>query len=188
MHLWYSSFWFVYNWINTLYPVYILIIAYCHCSMSVYFHCRALRAFAHVCIPTESFQGSYPDPLNKHIYTIICAFVSIHHCRPSAWATPMLGVVINLWQKSGTQCGAYGWWLVSQKCINIKQQQHVGQPAANPKAIQKSSPFGKTTAVNVQLFSNGQQANFGSVQHHHTAQTRCEPHAWGLCPYNNGGC
>ena len=81
-----------------MYPVYILIIAFCHCSMSVFIHCRALRAFTHVCISTESFQGSYPDPLNKSIYTIIhCAFISVHHCRPSAWATPMLGVVINLW-------------------------------------------------------------------------------------------
>ena len=78
--------------------------------MSVYFHCRALRAFIHVCIPTESFQGSYPDPLNKHIYTIICALVSIHHRRPSAWATPILGVVINLQQKSGAQM--WGLWLV----------------------------------------------------------------------------
>ena len=60
----------------------------------------------------------------------------------------MLGVVINPRQKSGTQCGAYGWWLVFQKHINIKQQ-HVGWLAANPKAVQKSSPFDETTAVNI---------------------------------------
>ena len=90
----------MYNWINILYPVYILIIAYCHCSMSVFIHCRALRAFTHVCISTESFQGSYPDPLNKSIYTIIhSAFISIQCYRPSAQAAPTLGVVINLWHK-----------------------------------------------------------------------------------------
>ena len=101
--------------------------------MSVYFHCRALRAFVHICIPTESFQGPYPGPLSKHISTIICALISIHCHRPSAQATPMLGVVIPQ-QKSGTQCGAYGWWLPSQKHINIKQQ-HVSQLAADLKAI-----------------------------------------------------
>ena len=75
----------------------------------------------------------------------------------------MLGVV-NPRQKTGVQYGAYSWWLVpSQKHINIKQQQHVGQPAADLKAIQKSSPFDETTAVNIQLFSSGQQANFGSA-------------------------
>ena len=66
----------------------------------------------------------------------------------------MLGVVINLQQKFGTQCGAYGWWLVFQKCINIKQQ-HVGWLAADPKVIQKSSSFDEKTAVNIQLFSSG---------------------------------
>ena len=73
----------------------------------------------------------------------------------------MLGLV-NPQQKTGTQCGAYSWWLPSQKYINIKQQ-HVGWPAANLKAIQKSSPFDKTTVVNIQLFSSGQQANFGTA-------------------------
>ena len=83
----------------------------------------------------------------------------------------MPGVVIHLQQKSGAQCGAYGWWLPSQKHINIKQQ-HVGWLAANLKAVQKLPPFDETTAVNVQLFSRGQQADFGSVWHHHTAQYR----------------
>ena len=138
--------------------------------MSVYFHCRALRAFVHICISTESFQGPYPGPLNKHIYTIICAFVSIHHRRPSARATPMLGVV-NLQQKTGTQCGAYSWWLPSQKHINIKQQ-HVSWLMADLKAVQKSSPFDETTAVNIRLFSSGQQADFGSARCHHTVQYR----------------
>ena len=54
--------------INILYLVYILIIANCHCLMSVYFYCRALRALVHICI--ESFQGPCPGPLNKTIYTI----------------------------------------------------------------------------------------------------------------------
>ena len=178
----------MYNWINTLYPVHILIIAYCHCSKSVYFHCRALRAFVHVCIPHESFQGSYPDPLNKHIYTIICAFVSIYCCRPSAWATPMLGVVINLQQKYGTQCGPYGWWLVSQKCINIKQQQTCwpagGQPQSHTKIIsiwQNNSS--KCTNFQQQLTGQLWQCMIPS----HSA-VQMEPHAQGLCPYNNGGC
>ena len=154
-----------------MYPVYILIIAYCHCSMSVYFHCRALRAFTHVCISTESFWGSYPDPLNKYISTIICAFISIHHHRPSAQATPMLRVVVHPQQKSGTQCGTYSWWLPSQKHINIKKQ-HVGQLPADLKAIQKSSPFDKTTAVNVWLFNSSQQTNFDSAWHHHKVPYR----------------
>ena len=80
----------------------------------------------------------------------------------------MLGVV-SLQQKTGTQCGAYGWWLVPQKHKGIQQQQHVGWPAANLKVIQKSSPFHKTTPVNIQLFSSSQQADFGSALHHHTA-------------------
>ena len=99
--------------------------------MSVYFHCRALRALVHICI--ESFQGPCPGPLNKTIYTINCAFVSIHHHGPSARAIPMLGVVIPQ-QKTGALCGAYGWWLPSLRHINI-QQQHVGHPAANLKVI-----------------------------------------------------
>ena len=140
--------------------------------MSVFIHCRALRAFTHVCISTESFQGSYPDPLNKSIYTIIhSAFISVHCCRPSAWATPMLRVVINLWQKSGTQCGAYSWWLALQKHINIRQQ-HVGQPMTDPKVVQKLSSFDEKTAVNVQLSSSSQQADFGSAWHHHKVQYR----------------
>ena len=77
--------------INILYLVYILIIAHCHFPMSVYFYCRALRALVHICI--ESFQGPCPGPLNKTVYTIICAFVSIHHHRPSDRAAPALGVV-----------------------------------------------------------------------------------------------
>ena len=81
----------------------------------------------------------------------------------------MLGVVINLQQKSGTQCGAYGWWLVLQKHINIRQQ-HVGWPTANPKIIQKSSSFDEKRAVNIQPFSSSQQADFGSVQFHYKAQ------------------
>ena len=162
----------MYNWIDILYPVYILIIAYCHCLMSVFIHCRALRAFTHVCISTESFQESYPDPLNKYISTTIhSAFISVHHHRPSAQAAPMLGVVINLQQKSGTQCGAYGWWLPSQKHINIKQQ-HVSQLMANLKVIQKLPSFDKKTAVNVWLSSSSQQTNFGSVWHHHKVQYR----------------
>ena len=160
----------MYNWINILYPVYILIIAFWHCSMSVFIHCRALRAFTHVCISTESFQGSYPDPLNKSIYTIIhSAFVSVHCHRPSARAAPMLGVVINLWQKSGTQCGAYGWWLALQMHINISQQ-HVGQLMADPKVIQTLSSFDEKRAVNVRHFSSGQQADFGSMQYHCKSQ------------------
>ena len=40
-----------------------------------------------------------PGPLNKYLYTINCAFVSVHRCRPSARAaTPMQGVAINLRQ------------------------------------------------------------------------------------------
>ena len=63
--------------------------------MSVSVHCcRALRA-----IPHESFWGPYPGPLNKYLYTINCAFVSVHHHRSSARAaTPMQGVAINLQQ------------------------------------------------------------------------------------------
>ena len=86
--------------------------------------------------------------MNKHLLTIICAFISIHCHRPSARATPALGEV-NLLQKTGAQCGAYGQWLVPQKCIGIQQQQYVGWLAADLKVIQKSSPFCKTTAVNV---------------------------------------
>ena len=85
----------MFHWINILYLVYILIIPNCHYLMSVYFHCRALRAFVHICI--KSFQGPWPGPLNKTIYTIICAFVSIHLHGPRAWAIAMLGVVIP-WQ------------------------------------------------------------------------------------------
>ena len=173
----------MYNWINILYPVYILITAYCHCLMSVYFHCRALRAFVPICILTGSFQGPYPGPLNKHLYTIICAFISIHCHRPSAQATPKLGVV-SLWHKTGTQCGACDWWLVPQKCINIKQQQHVGWPAADLKAIQKLTPFDETTAVNVQLFSNSWLWQCVMPSHSAIQMELC---AQGLCPYNIGG-
>ena len=132
--------------------------------MSVSVHCcRALRA-----IPHESFRGPYPGPLNNYFNTIICAFVSVHRCRPSAWvATPTQGVALNLWQKSGTQCGAYGWWLEVLKHNNDKQ--HVGQPVANIKVIWKSSPFCKTTPVNVWLYSSSWQADFDSVLCHHTA-------------------
>ena len=154
------------HWINILYLVYILIIANCHCSMSVCFHCRASRAFAHICI--ESFQGPCPGPLNKTIYTITCAFVSIHQCWPSAQAIPTLGVVIP-WKKTGTQYGAYGWWLPSQRLINIRQQ-HVSWPVADLKVVWKLSPFHKTTAVNVWLFSSGRQADLGRAWCHHTAQ------------------
>ena len=50
--------------------------------------------------------------------------------RPSAqMATPMQGVVLNLQQKTGTQCGAYGWWLEVLKHNNDKQ--HVGWPVAS---------------------------------------------------------
>ena len=41
-----------------------------------------------------------------------------------------------------------------------------------PQSHTKLSPFDKTTAVNIQLFSSAQQANFGSVQCHHTVQYR----------------
>ena len=76
--------------------------------MSVLIHCRA---FTHVLIRTESFQGSYPYPPNKHLYTIIkSAFLSIHHHRPSARATPMLGIAIKpatkIWHPM------WGLWLV----------------------------------------------------------------------------
>ena len=95
--------------------MYILIIA----QMSVSVHCcRALRA-----IPHESFQGPYPGPLNKYFNIIICAFISVHHCRPSAQAaTPTQGVALNLQQKSGAQCGAYGWWQEVPKHNNKQQQ------------------------------------------------------------------
>ena len=133
--------------------------------MSVSVHCcRALRA-----IPHESFWGPYPGPLNKYLYTINCAFISVHCHRPSTRvATPTQGVAINLWQKSGAQCGAYGWWSEIQKQINIKQQ-HVSQLVADLKVIQKSSPFDKKTPVTVWLFHSSQQADSGSVQHHHKA-------------------
>ena len=100
------------HWINILYLVYILIIANCHCSMPVCFHCRASRAFVHMCI--ESFQGPCPGPLNKTIYTITCAFVSIHRCGPSAQAIPMLGVVI-LWQLVyiGPTLGTASFWAMN---------------------------------------------------------------------------
>ena len=85
----------------------------------------------------------------------------------------MQGVAINLWQKSGTQCGAYGWWSVFQKHISIKQQ-HVGWPVANLKVIQKLSPFDKKTPVTVWLFHSGQQADSGSAWYHHKAQYSCD--------------
>ena len=138
--------------------------------MSVSVHCcRALRA-----IPHESFQGPYPDPLNKYFNTIICAFISVHCCRSSAQvATPMQGVALNLQQKTGTQCGAYGWWQEIPKHLNGKQ--HVGQPVADLKAIWKSSPFCKTTPVNIQLFCSGQQADLNSALCHHTMPAQ---HRW----------
>ena len=177
----------MYNWINTLYPVYILIIAYCHCLMSVFIHCRALRAFAHVCVPTESFQGSYPDPLNKHIYTIICAFISIHCCRPSAWGTPMLRVVINLWQKSGTQCGAYGWWLVFQK--HTKHQTAACQLASSwPQSCTKIISFWWNNSSKCTTFQQWPTDQLWQCMIPSHSAVQMEPHALGLCPCNIGGC
>ena len=137
-------------------------------SVSVHY-CRALRA-----VPHESFRGPYPGPLNKYLDTINCAFVSVHCHRPKAWvATPMQGVSINLQHKSGAQCGAYGRWSEIQKHSNIKQQ-HVGWLAADLKVIQESSPFDEVTALNVWLYSSGQQANFGSAQYHCKVQCSCD--------------
>ena len=74
-------------------------------------------------------------------------------------------------RKTGTQCGAYGWWQEFLK-HNNNQQQHVGWPVADCKAIQKSSPFGKRTPLNVQLSHSGQQADSGSAPCHHTVHNR----------------
>ena len=55
----------------------------------------------------------------------------------------------------------WGLWLVDRNAAAQQHLQvHVGQPAANPKVIQKLSSFDEKSTVNVQLFSSGGQANF----------------------------
>ena len=75
-----------------------------------------------------------------------------------------------LQQKTGTKCGAYGWWQTIQKHNNSKQ--HVGQPMADRNAIQKVTPFHKITSVNVWLSHSGQQADPSSAPHHHKVHRR----------------
>ena len=62
--------------------------------------------------------------------------------------TPLQGVALIPQQKTGAQCGAYGWWQEFLK-HNNNQQQHVSQPAADCKVVQKWTPFGKRTPLNV---------------------------------------
>ena len=159
-----------------------------HCSsvliitqMSV--HCfRASRAKVN-----ESFHGPYLGTINKYYNILICAFTSVHHCRPSAWAaTPPQGVALSPRQKTGAKCGAYGWWQDIQKHNNSKQ--HVSQLMANCKAIQKSDSFlwnntSKHTTFTQQLTGWLQQCATPSK-----GTQKMGPCAWGLCPFNNGGC
>ena len=126
--------------------------------------CRAFRA------KVENFHGPHLGPVNKYfiINNLTCAFVSVHCCRPSAQeAIPLQGVAQSLCHKTGTHCGAYGWW---QK-HNISKQQ-VGWPMADHKVIQKVISFCKVTAATVQLPQSSQQANSSSVPHHHKAHRR----------------
>ena len=98
--------------------------------------------------------------------------------------------------KTGTQCGAYGWW---QKCNFISKQQ-VSRPMAKHKVIRKVISFCKRTAATVRLLQGGQQANSSSVLHHHrhtadepavhcsiTSAQKTMLHARRLCPSKIGG-
>ena len=61
--------------------------------------------------------------------------------EPSARAsTPTQGVALNPQQKSGTQCGAYGWWQEVPKHNNDKQHV-VSQPAGQPQSHTKIISF-----------------------------------------------
>ena len=131
--------------------------------IAVWIH-RAFRA------RVGNFHGPYLGPVNKHftINTLTCAFVSVHCHRPNAQrATPSQGVAQSSQHKTGTQCGAYGWW---QKHNNSKQQ--VGRLMADLKVIQKVIPFCKTTAATIWLWQSGQQANSSSAPHHHKVHRR----------------
>ena len=129
--------------------------------------CRALRA-----ILDESFHGPYLGPFNKYFNILICAFISVHCHRPNARAaTPPQGVALSLQQKTGAQCGAYGWWQEDQKHPD-DEQQHVGQPVADHKAIWKLSPFHEIKPANVRLSHSSWQADSGNVPHYHTVHSR----------------
>ena len=177
----------MYNWINILYPVYILIIAYCHCSMSVYFHCRALRAFTHVCISTESFRGSYPDPMNKYTSTIIhTAFISVHCHRLSAWATPMIGVVINpkkIW------CPMWGLQLVVT-ITEAHQHKAAACRLANgwPQSHTKFIFFWRENSSKHMTFQQPPTGQLWQCTTPSQSAMQMEPCAQGLCPYNIRGC
>ena len=70
-------------------------------------------------------------------------------------------------QKTGAQCGAYGWW----QRHNISKQQ-VGQLMANCKVIQKVVSFHEITSANVRLSHSGRNADSSSAPHHHKAHRR----------------
>ena len=113
---------------------------------------------------------------NLHAYTIYSVLYSIHHCRPSAWATLMLGVVTPATKKIWHPM--WGLWLVDRNAAARHPQEHVSQPMADTKVVWKQSSFGEKNTINIQHYSSSQQANFSSACYHHTAHpvTHSEDH------------
>ena len=131
----------IFNWIFcTLY----------HCSSVIiiaqlYVHsCTAFRATA------ESFHGPYPGPVNKYsIKNLTCAFVSVHHHRPSAQRTmPLQGVAQSPQQQNW--CPVWGLWLVAE----AQHQQAAGQPAdSQSQSLMKSDFFSQNNSSDCMTFT-----------------------------------
>ena len=78
--------------------------------------CRAFRAKVN-----ESVHGPYLGPNNKYYNILICAFVSVHHHRPSAQeATPPQGVAES--PMTENWCPIWGLWLVADNPEAQQQQ------------------------------------------------------------------
>ena len=113
--------------------------------------------------------------INISTTSSIVFLCSIHCSRPSAQATPMLGVVKPMTRKIWHPI--WGLWLVvSNTEAKQHQQQHVGQPAANPKVIKKQPSFAEKSSLNVWHCSSSWQADFWSAHFHHKAQLAV--HSW----------
>ena len=140
----------------------------CHLSLhhDVFIFCRASSFF----LPSittdkpcrfvyESLLGHTLVQRNKHHSSTSIAFVSVCRRRPSARrADPSDGESLNTRdnQKTGTQCGAYGWW---QRCNQHQQAAGHGHLTADCKVIRKSFYLCKRTPVDVQLCQGGRQAD-----------------------------
>ena len=151
-------------------------------SVSVHY-CRALRA-----IPHESFWGPYPGPLNKYLYTINCAFISVHHHRPSAWAAPPMQGGSN---KPATKIWhpMWGLWLVVRNPEAHQHQAAACQPASSqPQSCTKIISFWWNNSIKCTTFQQQPTGWLWLCEIPLQSAVQLWPCAQGLCPFNIGGC